>query len=323
MEVNILDLVDDSKCYEILRNIRWEDGVQCPHCQGNKVKKDGHDNAHPSKQRYECKDCESHFDDLTGTIFSGSNKNLKVWVICLYFMGLNLSNSQIAKELDVSKPTAQRMTRLLRQGIVKKKAQIQLEGEVETDEVYVVCGHKGQADKVIQAERKPRVRRLKGARGRGTLENDKPPILGMIQRDGPLVLRMLPNVQQTTIEPIIKATISVGSLIYTDEYNIYNRLIQWGFEHKTVCHSKGEYARDEDGDGFHEVHVNTQEGIWSVFRSWLRPHRGISQEKMPIYVGFFEFVFNTRRRGKALLGDLFNTILAPDLRSIEELQIAT
>ena len=56
---------------------------------------------------------------------------------------------------------------------------------------------------------------------------------------------------------------------------------------KTVCHVAGEYARDEDGDGFHEVHVNTMEGVWSLLRSWLRPHRGVSQERLPIYVRFF------------------------------------
>jgi len=93
-----------------------------------------------------------------------------------------------------------------------------------------------------------------------------------------------------------------------------------GYEHKTVCHSKAEYARDEDGDGFCEVHVNTQEGIWSLLRSWLRPHRGISQDNMPIYLGFFEFMHNVRKRGKAILEDLFRTILAPDLRKLEEFQ---
>jgi transposase len=51
--------------------------------------------------------------------------------------------------------------------------------------------------------------------------------------------------------------------VYADEYDIYNRLSEWGYGHKTVCHSHGEYARDEDGDGFHEVHVNTMEGFWS------------------------------------------------------------
>ncbi len=120
---------------------------------------------------------------------------------------------------------------------------------------------------------------------------------------------MLENVQQTTIAPIIQATVNVGTLIYTDEYDIYSRLESWGYAHKTVCHSAGEYARDEDGDGFCEVHVNTIEGLWSLLRSWLRPHRGISQEKLPLYLGFFEFVHNARRRGKALLGTLLKTLL--------------
>ncbi len=75
----------------------------------------------------------------------------------------------------------------------------------------------------------------------------------------------------------------------------------------------GEYARDEDGDGFCEVHVNTMEGFWSLLRSWLRPHRGISQEKLPLYLGFFEFVHNVRKRGKALLGSLLETLLVNSL----------
>ncbi len=185
--------------------------------------------------------------------------------------------------------------------------------------MYVVSGHKGQTQKVKKAKREPRRRRLKGARERGTSQSEKPPILGIVQRGGALILRVLDNVQQTTIQPIIEKHIAKQTLIYTDEYNIYNRLKQWGYAHKTVCHAKGEYVRDDDGDGKHEVHVNTQEGIWSVLRSWLRPHRGISQDKLPIYVGFFEFVFNTKRRGKALLQDLFETILKKNIRGIENL----
>ena len=126
----------------------------------------------------------------------------------------------------------------------------------------------------------------------------------MIQRGGQVMLRMLANVQQATIQPVIEATVAKGSLIYTDEYNVYTRLSAWGYPHKTVCHGQGEYVRDEDGDGFCEVHVNTMEGLWSLLRSWLRPHRGISQEKLPDYLGFFQFAHNARHRGKALLGAL-------------------
>jgi transposase len=124
-----------------------------------------------------------------------------------------------------------------------------------------------------------------------------------------VVLRMLANVQQTTIQPIIEAVVAEGTRVHTDEDGVYARLPAWGYQHKTVCHGRGEYARDEDGDGFCEIHVNTMAGTWSLLRSWLRPHRGISQAcgtaaRLPLYLGFFEFVHNARRRGKALLGAL-------------------
>jgi transposase-like protein len=132
----------------------------------------------------------------------------------------------------------------------------------------------------------------------------------MLQRGGEVIVRMLENVQQKTIEPLIRATVCPGTQVYTDEYDIYARLPDWGYAHSTVCHGQGEYARDEDGDGFHEVHVNTIEGFWSLLRSWLRPHRGISQEKLPLYLGFFQFVHNARIRGKGLLKPLLSVLLA-------------
>lgn len=132
----------------------------------------------------------------------------------------------------------------------------------------------------------------------------------MIQRGGQVVIRMLENVKQVTIRPLIEATIAPGTQVYTDEYSIYDRLEEWGYSHKSVCHSAGEYARDEDGDGFHEVHVNTMEGFWSLLRSWLRPHRGISQEKLPLYLGFFECLHNIKRRGKAAIHGLLSLLLS-------------
>lgn len=131
----------------------------------------------------------------------------------------------------------------------------------------------------------------------------------MIERGGAVVINLLENVPKTTIEPLIKATIAPGTLIHTDEYGIYTALERWGYVHKSICHGAGEYARDDDDDGFCEVHVNTIEGFWSLLRSWLRPHRGISQENLPVYLGFFEFVHNARKRGKALLGSLLETLV--------------
>ena len=126
---------------------------------------------------------------------------------------------------------------------------------------------------------------------------------------------MLANVRQKTIGPLIRRTIAPGTVVFTGEYDIYARLPQWGYTHQTVCHAAGEFARDDDGDGFCEVHVNALEGFWSLLRSWLRPHRGVSQEKLPLDLGLFESVHNVRRRGKALLGALLGLLIRPGPRN--------
>lgn len=80
------------------------------------------------------------------------------------------------------------------EGVHCKKTYIRPVGVVETDEFYIVCGHKGQPDKV--------------------------------------------------------RAVTTSKLAHSYDYNIYGRLQEWGFDHKSVGHSNGEYARDEDGDEF-------------------------------------------------------------------------
>lgn len=102
--------------------------------------------------------------------------------------------------------------------------------------------------------------------------------------------------------------INIMNLI-DEEYRISARMQTWGYDHKHLNHGRGEFARDEDGDGLCEVHVNTMAEFWSLLRSWLRPHRGISQEKLPLYLGFFKCVPNIRKRGKALLPALIELLV--------------
>ena len=121
--INIQQLIDDAKCYEMVRELRWTDGVRCPHCGSEEIIKRGRDEQQAHRQRYRCNACERQFDDLTGSIFEGHHQPLRVWVLCLYFMGLNLSNQQIAAELDLNKDDVQAMTTQLREGVVAKKSQ--------------------------------------------------------------------------------------------------------------------------------------------------------------------------------------------------------
>lgn len=148
MSINLSTLIDDAKCYQVIRQTRWPEGVRCPRCEGNNVVKNGRDETQPHRQRYCCKTCGCHFDDLSQTIFAGHHQPLQKWVGCLYLMGLNLSGEQIAAELDLDKDDVYQMTMQLRQGIVDNKPEVQLSGTVEFDEVYVTAGHKGQPEVV-------------------------------------------------------------------------------------------------------------------------------------------------------------------------------
>ncbi len=142
--VNLSALIDDAKCFALVRQQRWPEGVRCPACSSGTVVRDGCDDRQAHRQRYRCKTCAGRFDDLTGTVLAGHRQPLRVWVVCLYFMGLNLSNRQIAQELGLDGSDVQAMTEQLRNGLVAKVPAVRLEGEVEIDEVYVVAGHKGQ-----------------------------------------------------------------------------------------------------------------------------------------------------------------------------------
>jgi len=157
--LTLTSLIDEKKCYETVRELRWPDEVSCPHCGSKDVKLRGLHDTHTHRQRYACQTqgCGKQFDDLTGSIFAGRHQSLRVWICCLYLMGLNLSNAQIAQELGLNKDDVHQMATQLRAGIVEAKPEVKLSGEVEFDEVYITAGHKGNpaavAKKTDEADR--------------------------------------------------------------------------------------------------------------------------------------------------------------------------
>ena len=146
--LKIDNLIDDAKCYETVRQMRWPDGVCCVWCNSSTVTKRGRDDRQHDRQRYQCRICQRDFDDLSQTIFAGHHQPLRKWILCLYLMGLNLSNQQIAQELALHKDDVHEMTSQLREGIVERKPTPELSGIVECDEVYIVAGHKGHPEAV-------------------------------------------------------------------------------------------------------------------------------------------------------------------------------
>ncbi|WP_422929681.1 transposase [Singulisphaera sp. PoT] len=93
---------------------------------------------------------------------------------------------------------------------------------------------------------------------------------------------------------------------YTDEWKGYDRLPEMGRSRSSVCHGRGEWARDDDGDGVREVHCNTLEGNWTGLRNFLRPFRGVNKEYLRQYVAIYQWSYNIKRVSgefiRALLG---------------------
>ena len=81
--VNLSGLMDDAKCFALVRQHRWPESVRCPGCASSSVIRDGCDDTQPHRQRYRCKACAPRFDDLTGTVLAGHHQPLRAWVLCL------------------------------------------------------------------------------------------------------------------------------------------------------------------------------------------------------------------------------------------------
>jgi transposase-like protein len=120
--VTLRKRISEENGYEMLRQLCWPEGVSYPFCGSLKVSRRGHDDVHRSGQRYQCKGGDRRFDDLSETVLAGHPQPLPVWIVCLYFMGLNLSNRQIAQELDLNEDDVQVLTTALREGVDKLRA---------------------------------------------------------------------------------------------------------------------------------------------------------------------------------------------------------
>ena len=149
----------------------------------------------------------------------------------------------------------------------------------------------------------PRCRANK-RRGHGTFDNDRPPIVGTVGRETGLVrLRVVHHTDQKTLEAHIHKFTLAGSQVFTDEWNGYNHILR---SHTTVSHGDKEWARDDDGDGFCEVHVNTIEGLWTDVRNFLRPFKGVHKDYLSGYIAMTEFRRNLKRITPNFISSIVN-----------------
>jgi transposase len=148
----------------------------------------------------------------------------------------------------------------------------------------------------------PPRRRANKQRGHGTYENDRPPVVGTVGREtGQVRLRVVHQTTQETLEAHVHQFTVAGATCYTDEWKGYDHLIR---AHATVSHGQKEWARDDDGDGKREVHINTSEGMWTDVRTFLRPFKGVNKRFLSGYIAMAEFRRNLKRISPAFIAML-------------------
>jgi len=252
-----------------------------------------HDRKRSPIVKYKCRECGRVFHIFTGTDLSGSHYNCSQIVLILRGFLQGQTTQHIAEELGLDYGTLLSCRhRIQRRGFAHLITTALPDDEAEMDEMFQNAGEKGaKKDSITDPPRQ----RGNQRKGKGTMANDRPPIVGTVGRSSAQIrLKVCDNTQQITIQPQVESTTLPTTTVFTDESDAYNRIPASGRERQTVCHSQGEYARDDDGDGFYEVHCNTMEGIWVGLRNFLRPFRGIHKKYLYLYVAMFEWSHNLR-----------------------------
>src|SRR5271166_5519386 len=237
---------DDDACLEAIKEMRFPDGyAQCEKCE--QERKHHRVTGRPA---YACDYCGSMISPMAGTIFEKSSTSLRLWFYAMYLMAstrCGISAKQIQRETGVTYKTAWRMFKQIRS--LLSEPEMQLEGSaVEIDETYVGGKRKNKHGS-------------RGMRGRAGQGDDKTPVFGMVERGGRVVAKVTPDVKIATIYPIIEEHILPESIVYSDEYSIYDRLATPanGYQHRRIKHAEKVYVM---GD----VHTQTIEGLWSLIK---------------------------------------------------------
>ncbi len=268
---------DDEACLSHMMTARYGGTeLDCPKCGAHsKFYRLTRDRA------YLCQHCKHEIYPTSGTFMHRTHLPLHKWFYAMFLFSTSrhgVAAKELQRQLDISYKTAWRMARLIREHMADVDGEWPLGGDVEADETYVGGKRSG------------------GKRGRGA--PGKTVVFGMLERDGDIMTKVVPNVRKKTLQPIIKKNVEKGSTVHTDELKSYNGLKQAGFEHETVNHGAGEYV---EGD----CHVNGIEGFWARLKLSIRgTHVHVSRKHLEKYVKEFEYRYNRRKRPAAIFADL-------------------
>jgi transposase-like protein len=307
MRFPIQDLLNQEECYQYLLDVLHPDGLACPEGHRLPAEQAPHDRTREPIVNYRCRSCGAVYNIFTNTILQGTHYDSCTIVLLLRGFAKGASTQMLADELERDYGTILKWRhRLQEQALVPTEEETLPDEQVEADEMYQNAGEKG--DDHDDPEDPPR-QRANPRRGRGTYENDRPVIAGTIGRQSQrLQLTVAPDSRNQTLVPIFSDQIAETATLFSDEAYHFLALDDKVDTHHSLDHNQNEFARDPDEDGFHEIHSNTIEGIWTGLRNFLRRFRGVHKDYLPQYVAMYEWTFNLKEVTK----DFLRLLLIPD-----------
>ncbi|MEM5854236.1 MAG: IS1595 family transposase [Candidatus Aenigmatarchaeota archaeon] len=266
-------------CADLLKRLRWKNGIKCPYCGSSNVVKNGRYGKFKEFHKYKCKACSKNFNDKTATLFANSKIPIYLWFgfFFLFFI-IHISFRKGRLILKISIFTLRKMFfRTVERW--RELAHQKFYGEVEMDEKYIKAGYKGQRGKPKLFGRKPRKRGPKGKPGRGTWSDDKIPVVSIVMRGKEKKKRLIcvRDVSCWTLRGVAMENICYGSKVYTDERRGYNLI---PYEREVVEHGSREYAKGK-------AHVNNCENLHSLLYLFVEVHRGVNKEYLQKYLDGF------------------------------------
>lgn len=285
----ILHFGDKDIAHRYLVDLRWSDGIVCPHCQSNEQ------HSYTTTRRvWRCKVCRKEFSVKVGTIFESSPISLCKWLPAVWMIANaknGISSCEIARALGVTQKTAWFMLHRIRTAMQSGTFE-KLSGEIEADETYI-------GGKIENMHEWDKLR--KGVQGRGSV--GKAIVFGLLERNAgdkssKVKTKVVSNTKKRTLQPEIRNSVESGSNLYTDALQSYRGMGE--YVHEFIDHTT-EYVRGQ-------VHTNGMENYWSLFKRSLRgTYVSCDVSHLFRYLDEQTFRFNNRRDSDSMR---FESVLA-------------
>lgn len=275
---SIIDLLttfpDEQSCINHLESIRWKNGVVSPFNPESKVYK-------CKGNRYKCRETNKYFNVRTGTIFDDTKIPLQKWMMAIFIMSghkKGISSHQLSRDIKVTQKSAWFMLHRIRYAFGSKSFDDN-KGTYEADETYI-----GMLEKNKHKSKKDK----HGGYSGHSAYMDKKPVVGLIKRDGGIVLKYIPRPNADNVQGFIKDNLKPNARVITDTHHAYRNMYQ-DYVHDNINHKQDKYVV---GD----IYTNTIEGFWSLLKRGIYGiYHHVSREHIQQYLNEFAYRHNTRK----------------------------